>query len=124
MRLLTREELSMNIKIRLTEEEENMILSVEEAERDHKAMTRALSKIIEGSDLDANSFNMLKKEYRFLDDHDGKMRVFRCSPKCIDIVYKMMINFGCPSQEMVIRAILYHHNKKITGNNDDYLAVG
>lgn len=119
----------MNIKIRLTEEEENMILSVEEAkrqgiERDHKAMTRALSKIIEGSsDLDANSFNMLKKEYRFLDGHDGKMLVFRCSPKCIDIVYKMRLEFHC-SEEMVVRAILYHHNKKITRNNDDYLAVG
>ena len=123
-----REELAMNIKIRITEEEENMILSVEEAERqgierNHISMTRALSKIIEESELDANSFNMLKKEYRFLDGHAGKMRFFRCSPKCIEIVYKMRLEFHC-SEEMVVRAILYHHNKKITRNNDDYLAVG
>jgi hypothetical protein len=47
----------MTIKIRLTEEEEQMILSQEEAdnlkvERDHIHITRALSKIIEESELE------------------------------------------------------------------------
>ena len=74
----------MTIKIRLTEEEEQMILSQEEAdnlkvERDHIHITRALSKIIEESELDAESFYRLKEKYHFRQVRNGKIHIYRCS---------------------------------------------
>lgn len=93
-----------------------MILSTDDAERlgverDRTHMNRSLSDIIEKSDLDLVSFERLKKEYSFLDIRNKRRHVYRCSPKCIDIVYKMRKEFNC-SEEWVIRAILYHHNEK------------
>lgn len=114
----------MNIKIGLTEDEENMILSAEEAERqgierNHIAMTKALSKIIEESDLDAETFSRLKMRYKFLGARNRKIHVYRCRPQCVNVVYRMRLAFHC-SEEMVIYGILYHHLEKCTGEKDDY----
>lgn len=118
----------MTIKVRLTEAEENMILSADEAERqgierDHIHMTKALSKIIEESDLDAETFSKLKKQYQFLGARNGETHVYRISPSCINVVYRMRLDFHC-SEEMVIWGILYHHFENGTRDKDDYSVSG
>ena len=107
---------AMMVKVKLTDEEENMILSLDETakqgvERNHIHITKALSKIIENSDLDAREFEELKRKYRFWNARNGKLRVFRCSAKCIDVIYKMRKDFHC-SEEIVVLGIIYHCGEK------------
>lgn len=114
----------MTIKIRLTEEEEQMILSQEEAdnlkvERDHIHITRALSKIIEESELDAESFDRLKERYHFRQVRNRKIHIYRCSAKCIDVVYRLYPWDGEKEKLMLFNENVVDLNKFMTMKKSD-----
>lgn len=112
----------MSIKVRLTEDEENIILSAEMAkrkgiERDHVHMIRALSNIIEESNVDAERIEELNKKYKLTEVKGRKQHMYRCSAKSVNKLWQMRMDYHY-SMEKIVWAILYDKKEKMLASTD------